>query len=332
MIKNLTYGFLIAILIGFDCCNVYADMYSSPVVYSDKNITIRSSVLDFEQESFHIGDVLHLVVILEFNPDRIRITNLNETLLTESWRDAHWYAQSGVPQVKLENLENGLAQAEAIYEFQIVACPNPGEQCPGGKTYILDDINLGLDLLDDNRRAVSTVDANFRPSPGYVGLTSALTVVNGKLDSFNLYFPARALGMPEFASVNSLPSLFLFIIGLVLICSLVIAPFVRTWLRKRVSARVGILGKRWEHVLDRLQNESLEDQELREGIRVAITWYCYDEYKINSVHWTDADKNAGEDSLQQLKKLYLRVSLEDEISADQRKEFIRQLAQSFKQS
>jgi hypothetical protein len=85
-------------------------------------------------------------------------------------------------------------------------------------------------------------------------------------------------------------------------------------------------------VLDRLQNETLEDQEFREGIRVAITWFCYDEFRINPVHWTEADKSTGEDPLQQLKQLYLQVSLGNEITADQRLSIVNQLVQGFKQT
>lgn len=332
MIKHGICRVLTATLLGLICCQAYAKIYSSPVVYSDKNISIRSSVLGSEETSFHLGDVLYLIIVLEFNPDRIRITNLNEKLLTESWRDSPWVAQSVPPQVTLDTIENGLARVEALYAFQILACPNPGVQCPGGKSYVLGDINLGLDLLDDNGRAVSTVDVNFSPSPGFVGIPSALTMIDGKLDSFNLYFPGRAFGLPISATVNSTPSLLLFIIGLLLISSMVVAPAMRTWLRHRVTTRVGILGKRWEHVLDRLQTETLEDLEFREGIRVAITWYCYDELRINPVHWTEADNITGEDSLQKLKKLYLQVSLGSAISAEQRKEVVEQLAQSFKQS
>jgi hypothetical protein len=318
-------------VICFASCSAYAKSYSLPVVYSDNYINIRSSVLFSEEESFHLGDLLHLGISLEFDADRVRISNLDETLLTESWSESPWVAHHGSPQVTRSELKNGLTQLQAFYAFQIIDCPSVGVQCPGGKAYAMNDITLGVDLIDDNGRVVSTTDVNFRPSPGFVGLPSALMLNNGKLESFNLYFPGRAFGLPIPASVNPNPSLLLFIIGLILVSIMVVAPTARSWLRHRVTAQIGILGNRWEHVLDHLQDDKLENDEFWEGIRVAIIWYCYDEFKINPVHWSEAnDKTDGD--LEHLKTLYIQATQGTEQSSEQRKEIVNQLTESFKQS
>ena len=319
------------LVLCFGLSPLYAKSFSLPVVYTDNNINIRSSVLFTEESSFHLGDLLHLAITLEFDANRVRISNLDETLLKDSWNESPWVAHRRSPQVTRSELDNGLTQLQAFYEFQIIACPSPGVQCPGGKAYALNDIILGVDLIDDNGRVVSTSDVNFRPSPGFVGLPSALMLNNGRLESFNLYFPGRAFGLPVPATVNPNPSLFLFIAGLVLLSMMVVAPAAKSWLRHRVTTQIGILGSRWEHVLDRLQNNKLEKEEFWEGVRVAITWYCYDEFKINPVHWSEADDKTG-DELEQLKTLYIQATQGAELSREQRKDIVNQLTENFKQS
>ena len=332
MIRTGMRHLLLVLLLGLISCQAMTKTLSAPVVYSDNYINVRSAVLFTEETPFHLGDVLYLAIMLEFNQDRVQISNLDETLLADSWRNSPWIVHRGPPQLTRSIMANGLARLEAIYAFQIMACPNPEAQCPGSKAYVLDDVSLGMDLIDDNGRVVSTVDINFRPAPGYIGLPSALTMLDGKLESFNLYFPGRALGLPVSATVNTTPSLLLFILGLILISSMVVAPAARTWLRHRVTARLGILGKRWEHVLDRLQNETLDDLEFQEGVRVAITWYCNDEIGVNPVHWSESDLKTGKENLQPLRTLYMQSALGSELTVGQRKEVISQLVQFFKQT
>ena len=315
----------------FTSCSLQAKSYSLPVVYSDNYINVRSTVLFTEQETFHLGDVLTLVISVEFDTNRVGIINLDETLLNDSWLESPWIVHHGPPQVNRSLQNNGLTRLETFYQFQIVGCPAPGEICPGGKLYPLGDITLGIELMDDNGRVVSTEDIGFRPSPGFVGLPSALALNNGRLESFNLYFPGRAFGLPIPAAVDPNPSLVLFIIGLLFISVMVVAPTVRAWLRHRVTTQIGILGNRWEHVLDRLQDESLEADEFQEGVRVAITWYCYDEYKINPVHWSEKDEKMGED-LDQLKALYMQATQGIELSGEHRKQIVSELTNAFNQS
>jgi hypothetical protein len=332
MIKNGIQLYLAALLtLSFASCSLQAKSFFAPVVYSDNYINVRSSVLFTEEQSFHLGDVLYLLITVEFAADRVRISNLDQTLLTDSWSESPWLALRGPPQVSNTLSNNGLTRLEAFYGFQIIACPIPALQCPGGKNYVLEDITLGIELMDDNGRVVSTEDIDFRPSPGFVGLPSALAINNGRLESFNLYFPGRAFGLPVSADVDPVPSLLLFIVGLVLVSVMVVAPTARTWLRHRVTAQIGILGKRWEHVLDRMQDPSLEDNEFWEGVRVAITWYCYDEFKINPVHWSESGDKTDAEELDQLKDLYTQAAYAGELSPSQREVILGKLADAFKQ-
>ena len=330
-IHRSTIATLLVLYLGIS--TAYAKTYSIPVVYSDNYIDVRSSVLFTEEETFHLGDALYLAITLEFNSDRVGIINLDETLLTDSWGESPWIVHRGAPQISSSAAEKGLTRLHAFYEFQIVSCPDPGVICPGGKLYPLGDITLGVELKDDNGRVVSTEDIGFRPSPGFVGLPSALTLNNGRLESFNLYFPSRAFGLPIAAGVNPDPSLLLFVIGLVLVSVMVVAPTARTWLRHRVTKQMGILGNRWEHVLDRLQDETLADDEFWEGVRVAITWYCHDEFKINPLQWsTDRKDELSEDVLNQLRAVFIKAMHGSDLSAEQRKEIVKTLAENFIQS
>jgi len=330
IIRNSIYGIFVAILLGFVSSYANAKLFSIPVVYVDKYITVRSSVLFAEEKSFHLGDVLSLAVFLEFDPNRVSISNLDETLLLESWRESLWVSYRGPPQVISSKNEKDLTRLEAFYDFQITGCPNPDTQCPGGKAYPLSEITLGTNLMDDSGRVVSTTDISFRPSPSFVGLPSALMLNNGRLESFNLYFPSRAFGLPISANVNPNHSLILLIIGLILVSTMVVVPTARSWLRHRVTTQIGILGNRWERVLDRLQGEKLDDEEFTEGVRVAITWYCYDEYRVNPVYWSEAENKISESALFPLKSIYLQVTQGTKLDIQQRVDMLKQLTEIFK--
>jgi hypothetical protein len=304
---------------------------SGPVVYADQYITVRSMILNFEEETFHLGDVISLQIALKFDAGRVRVINLDETLLRNSWRDTKWIAHYGEPRIIRSGGNDDQTQLVAAYDFQIVGCPDPAFQCPGGKAYQLEDISLGIELIDNDSRVVSTADITFRPSPTYVGLSSALPLFNGRLESFNIYFPSRAFGLPIPVSINPYPSLLLFLIGLVGLVAISVAPTARAWVRHRAPAGIGIIGKRWEHVLDRLQGQTLEDDEFREGVRLAITWFCYDEFEIDPTRWSvDDSAPTGDEVLEQLKSIYREAMQGSEVSDKQRRETLALLTDILK--
>lgn len=329
--RHLKLSLITTIILSFMTCSMRADTVSIPVVYVDNYISVRSAVLYTEEESFHIGDVLHLAIDMEYAPNRVRIANLDETLLRDSWSQSPWIALQGDPVVTQSQTDTDLSKLEALYDFQVINCPDLSLPCPGGKIYTLEDISLGIEILDDDGRVVSNTDIRFKPSPGFVSLPSALTVINGRVESFNFYFPHRAFGTLAMEKINGTLPLMTFILGLLIITGMVLIPMAREWLRQRVHTGVGLLGNRWELVLDRLDNDSLEDEEYWEGVRVAITWYCFDEYKINPIHWQqDEDVSTGDDVIDQLKVVYHEAMTAPTIEQSQRNDIVRQVTDLLK--
>ena len=226
-----------------------------------------------------------------------------------------------------------LASMEAVYEFQPVGCPGAVIPCPGGKVYRLPQLSLGIELIDDGGKVVSTEELAFTPWPGYVALPSSLSVTNNKIEPFEFYFPRRAFGLPEPVEFNSLPSVLLLLVGLLTLGMMVVAPAARTWMRRRVvPARMGLLCSRWKRVLDRLQDEKIEDDEFLEGIRVAITWYCHDMFRINTLKWSTRDgvePDTGQ--LVRMKAMFVETLQARSLDNEQRREMLTALTEIFRQ-
>ena len=334
MMTKGIYKFLLALLMLSNEAYSLETMgeHSGPIVYTDTNLTIRSTILNHEEKTFHIGDVQVVKIAVEYDPSRVRLINLDNTLIQNSWQDINWIVPRGGPRLSHTQTGPDRNRAEAWYEIQVLACPDSAEQCPGGKIYALQDIALGIDLIDEDGRVISTTDIEFRPAPGFISLASALTLINGRVESFNFYFPHRAFGAPFILSVNPMPPLMLFIVGILLLGGFVVAPSARIWIRHHIPGRLGLLGERWERVLDRLEDDSLPDEEFWEGIRVAVAWYCFDESGINPVHWgTNEPENTGNENIARLREIYIRAINASTTIPEKRKDTLDELKGLLKQ-
>jgi hypothetical protein len=288
--------------------------------------------VNHENETFHIGDVQVLKIAVDFDPSRVRIINLDGSLLQNSWQGDTWIVPRGAPRLIHTSIKEDQDRMEAWYEIQVLGCPDSKEQCPGGKIYVLQDIALGIDLMDEGGRVISTTDVSFSPAPGFLSLPSALTLINGRVETFNFYFPHRAFGVPFTLSVNPLPPLVIFIVSLSLLGGYVVAPSARTWIRHHIPTKLGLLGNRWERVLDKLEDDSLSDEKFWEGIRVAIAWYCFDEIGINPVHWsTSKVDNSGDENIEKLREIFIRAINASTDMPENRKETFTALKAIFKQ-
>ncbi len=262
---------------------------------------------------------------MEYIPNQIRIVNLDESLLNLSWdKVPGFYLQNG-HRIIQDTSESNKIILTAFYEFQLVACSGGVEPpCPGGKIYPLPDLLIGMDFIGGDGRVISNTEVNFRPWPGYIALASALPLREGALEPFTFYFPRRAYGLPVPLELNRYPAIFLLFAGLLTIGGTVMAPAARAWMRRRVPSRIGLLGTRWERVIDRLQEEQLTDEEFWEGVRVAITWYCYDVIEFNTLRWTEntEDHELQNNELSRLKAVYVEAMNPKEVSGEKRTEVL----------
>ena len=296
-----------------------------PVVYSDQYLIVRSSIKNIEYETYHVGDILSLTVNLEFAPNQIHIVNLDESLLNQTWAELPGFFIHGEPRIDQDTSDVNKTMLTAVYEFQIVACSGGVEPpCPGGKIYPLPDLVIGIDLLGNDGRVISNNEINFRPWPGYIALASALPLREGALEPFTFYFPRRAYGLPVPLELNRYPAIFLLFAGLLTIGGTVLAPAARAWMRRRVPSRIGLLGSRWERIIDRLQDEHLTDEQFWEGVRVAITWYCYDEIDFDTLQWTEnnEDLESPDNELERLKVIYMEAMNPQEANVERRSDVL----------
>jgi len=325
-------------LIFGQCLNLAraeGSLQTGPVVYEDRNITVRSSVINIESETFHLGQVISVVIGLDYQPSRVRTVNFDGTLLAGSWDQLEWISLVDGPRLSKRTVSDNYTSVEAIYDFQLLGCPEVVTPCPGGKLYQLPDISLYLELIDDNQRVVSTDQVIFRPWPGSIAVTSALPLIGGKLAPFQFYFPRRAFGLPVSVEANPYPMLIIFFVGFLTIGGMAFAPVARIWVRHRFPSRISILDSRWEMVLDRLREDNIKDDEFWEGVRVAITSYCHDLYNLNTVHWAmeSADNSSqtesNDEEIVNLKKLYLNATYGRILDDDLRSEILSNLATIF---
>ena len=138
-----------------------------PVVYQDQYITVRSSIAGVEDGTHHLGDVLTAYIKLEYDPRRVRTLNLDETLLEQAGREVPGINLQGAQRLSIPEPAGNRTGIEAEYDFQLLGCPDgSAPPCPGGKVFSLPDLSLGIELIGDDGRAVSstplTLTANNR--------------------------------------------------------------------------------------------------------------------------------------------------------------------------
>ena len=175
------------------------------------------------------------------------------------------------------------------------------------------------------------MDVDFRPWPGYAALASALALREGDVQAFEFYFPRRAFGMPVQVELNTAPAVLLALAGILTLGGIGFTPAAKAWMRHRIPARVGILGARWEQVLDRLRDEGLSDEEFWEGVRLAVNWYYHDQYGASTLEWLEvsAAQGPGDGEIERLRALFLEAMSGGPAGAGRRKEVLDELSDIF---
>lgn len=310
------------------------DNRSVHVVYEDQYITVRSSIDAFEGNTFTLGDILTLKIGVEYDSERVRVVNLDESLLTTAWGQTAWMYVPDEPPRVFHETGNGISRSEAEYTFQVIGCPGEEIPCPGGKVYQLPELSLSIEILGEDAGIVSATDVPFRPWPNYVPLASALPLLSGNIQPFNFYFPNRALGMPISINIDhQYVFMILALVALLTSISVAFAPVVKIWARRNISSRSRILGTRWERVLDRLHDESLQEEEFWEGVRTVITWYSHDLFNENIMQWLIRRGNGdpGQTISERLKELLEESARGEKISHVRRQEVLKILVESLEQ-
>lgn len=280
-----------------------------PRVYVDENIAIRSALVDLESRTLHFGDVLSLVVQVEFNPAEVRLPELTSDLFASSWPEsagAH-LIENGANLDSSAERDSGKRRVR--YDFQILSCPNGARSCRGTKVYELPEFQLSYELLDGSEDVEDSGSVTFTPWPGALRVSSALALLE-ELEGFSTYFPAGGHPEPLTASDERERSAAVIFSGLILLLGgTLMTPslFLRRWpFRARPAT------KRWERVLEQLRAGEFEGEErFYDELRRAFVWYCMDELKVDPFDWlkrSDSEPAEGtEGEATEQRRLFIEI-------------------------
>lgn len=264
-------------------------------VYTDQNLTVRASVLDMENRIIKFGDVLQMVIDIEYDSSTISITEIGPEFFTQAWPE-------DMGAFLLESTSNtqpassgGVAKSTNIFRFQIMACPEGKVLCKGSRFYNLPEFTLEYTSLDGTGDDVEATPVLFRPWPENLMIASAIPLgEEGELNSFATYFPTGGYPNPltgqdlrqSYASM--LAGGLIFLLG-----GILMSPF--SFLKRKSSAERS--KKRWQEVLDTLKSgEIQEDKRFLDEFRKCLVWYCVDELDVDPFYWLKHEEEVMEDA------------------------------------
>jgi hypothetical protein len=299
---------------GFGGAVAAADAARVPEVYRDDYVSVRAGVEEVGQEILHFGDLLTLTVSVTFNPSSVRIQTLDEAVFKTAWMDEPGIRLMHVQTVETDRPDRAgkiLSDVEALYRFQILACPKGAATCRGVREYRIPAIGLQYQLVNEAGAVLSSRSIRVEPWPASLRVSSALPLVSRALEGFPVYFPDDAYVPPQALPTLTPVVVALVATGVVGLVFTVAAGGLRWGLPGFLAGRSH--ATRWERVREQLRKEAatLSPEQFRDKLRRAITWYCVDELGIDPYTWVkqqaEQASRTGEDGREELRALYLDV-------------------------
>lgn len=274
-------------------------------VYSDDYVRVYSGLGDNGPSVLQFGDVVELVVSVEFDSTLVEVPELDDQFFESAWTQS-----SGVRlkdfEVTYSRGRADRAQAmRAQYRFQVLACPDEEATCPGARSYAIPGFNLQYQLVGRPPGA-APVDVNFRIWPGSLTvLTSIVRDEENQLLPFETYFPNGAY--PEPLVVKDLGGAWSVAAGTALAIfagGILMWPFAKR--KKDHSTSV----PRWQSLLQDIGRDDDQDEaRLIDNLRRCLVWYCNDALQIDPFTWLDlaetGDQSATVPNHSELRSLFV---------------------------
>ena len=258
-------------------------------VYRDDMLTIDAGIIGGGSQVIHFGDALTLAVAVTYDPNRVALEDLDETVFTSAWPP-----DSG-PYLLAAAFDRGSAQGlrsqrvMASFRFQFLDCPDEGTPtCPGDRVYTVPAFTLAyVDLESAEPRTLT-----FQPTP------QALTVMTtiqrdeeNQLFPFEVYFPNG--GYPDPLTGKDGTRVSLLTAGLALA---ILTGGIFMWpFRSRNEASASEAEPRWRTQLKALRHaDSADEARYLDGLRRCLVWYCNDELGVDPFVWLDLAERGDE--------------------------------------
>lgn len=298
-----------------------------PVVYDDEYVSIKAGVPAVGVRPLHIGDVLSLVIAIEYHPGRSRPQLLDGDFFNRSFAEHRSIALIGEPQITNIKQNDGKQRLQATWQFQVLGCPDETTSCPGSRHYELPILSLTYQLVDDAGNTLNHKAARFLPWPGQIAISPALPIVDGD-NAFSDLFPAGAY--PETAGTELMPGIswIATFAGLILLA----ASFGRTAAPAKTAAvprTEGVLSTRWQRALAAAEDRSIDDAKRSDLLRRSFTWYCLDEVGENPYRWLQNGAIARAEAAcnsENLRGFFLDLLQQERLDVQQFDQYLRRFA------
>ena len=286
-----------------------------PAVYRDEYVQIRASIPEIGLRPIHIGDAISLVVQVEFDAEQVRVENLDSDFFQRAFANQKSIKLYAPPLITRATENGGHVRIRASWPFQVLDCPGDLANCPGDKIYDLPVIPVSYQLIDKSGEVLNDKSARFRPWPGKIGVSPALSAkAPGELED---HFPGgaypQALSVKDWRPANLLA---IFVGAL-----LVGAGFSKRLFKRKPRHHVvhsRSPENRWESALSCLRDTSLPDDQWTDLLRRCASWYCLDELGSNPY---------AQQSSTDFHLFFHDVLNEESIGPDRRNEFLARFIQ-----
>jgi len=299
-----------------------------PEVYKDEYITIRSGVMESGNQPINLGDLLTLVIEIDFRSNEVLVENLSEDIFRRNWGSEKGLVLISPPDVDLRNNADGTTTLRGLYPFEILGCPGEMISCAGPKMYPLPVVSMGYQIIDASGVVVNNKSVRFNAWPGILTVVPVLPVHHEGLAEFETYFPdggySGSLGYTDRYSGGLWTAL---AGGLLILSSFAPMLFTAKTPRRLDTSRKS--GKRWESVLGILQDEtrSLTDEEWSDLIRRCAVWYCLDEYAFNPYNWLSFPDTGTTSVPQEFRQYFIDVLNEESVDKARRAGLVQRFRQ-----
>ncbi len=309
---KITYIILLVCLMATSS-GIYAQNFPLIAnVYKDETLSVRAGVMNMENRIIKFGDVLPMVIEIEYDASAIRLQETGPEFFTQAWPEDQGAFLLDSSTTSVPSTSDSMSTVSNVFRFQIMACPEGKVLCKGSRFYELPEFTLSYTTVDSAGNDVAEESVQFRPWPESLMIASAIPLgEEGELNSFATYFPTGAYPTPltgqdlRQSYSGMLAGGLIFLLG-----GILMSPF-SFFKRKSVADKSR---NRWEDVLTTLKSGEIQnDKEFLDSLRKCLVWYIVDELKVDPFYWLKHeeevmhDDHKGKGNLAGYRELFIEV-------------------------
>jgi len=253
-------------------------------VYRDEYVQIHARVMEQDITAITLGQVLSLVIDINYDDSRVQLQEDGAALFTSAWTQSHGAYLLEHQTSLIRSSSRATTQRHNLYFFQILGCPDGVFSCKGNRHYQMPAFELQYHIIDKTDEKTDSRVAIFRPMPAIFTVTSTLESDEaGELHGFSEYFPTGAYPDPLVGRVQKELYSGLIASGVFLLLGGILMSPLSLFKRKKAVQKSR---PRWELVFEQLQSGKFEqDEKFMDELRRCVVWYCTDELEVDPFYW-----------------------------------------------